>query len=188
MAEKHSEAPDFEAAFADAAKTGYANVEFESKSFTIVVPGQAMASGTHPFVGHEHFLPVPPSRAAYSDRTAWVMAELSKLAYIKFEDGKEKENDLVKALADGQFTNPTLFNSDYGTQGFLAVRNGEFAVLAFRGTEKNRSDILADLDARFLETPDGKAHRGFAKAFEAVEVDVRAAWLFHHERLHGRNA
>ena len=29
--------------------------------------------------------PVPSSRAAYSDRTAWLMAELSKLAYLRFE-------------------------------------------------------------------------------------------------------
>lgn len=175
MAENDSKDPNFDAIFAEAANAGYASVEIDGKEFTIVVPGMETASGTHPFIGHEHFIRIQKSRAAYSDRTAWTMAELSALAYIRFEDGKDKKNALVKALADGQFVNPVFFNSDYGTQGFLAIRVGEFAVLAFRGTEKNKDDILADLNARFLETPDGRAHKGFAKAFEAIEDDVRKA-------------
>lgn len=165
--------PAVEAALYEASKSGFSNVEYDGKTLTIVRPGLTLETGVQPFVGKEWFIPIQLKRAAYSDRTAWVMAELSQLAYTKFEDGKEQENVLVKALADAAFVRLHLFNSDYGTQGFLAVRLGEYAVLAFRGTETNKSDIMADLNARFLQTPDGKAHRGFAKAFEAVERDVR---------------
>jgi len=46
-------------------------------------------------------------------------------------------------------------------------------VLAFRGTEKNRKDILNNINARFYNTPSGIAHREFASAFESVERDIR---------------
>lgn len=42
----------------------------------------------------------PTARAAYSDRTAWLMAELSLLAYIKFEGSDEDMNMLSKELVD----------------------------------------------------------------------------------------
>ena len=33
----------------------------------------------------KELLQPPVGRAAYSDRTAWLMAEMSRLAYLKFE-------------------------------------------------------------------------------------------------------
>lgn len=53
---------------------------------------------------HEHFdaeklLSPPVKRAAYSDRTAWLMAEMSSLAYDKFEGGMTLEK-LAENLAE----------------------------------------------------------------------------------------
>lgn len=45
---------------------------------------------------HPELLSPPIARAAYSDRTAWLMAEMSSLAYLKFEGSQA----LVSALAD----------------------------------------------------------------------------------------
>lgn len=47
----------------------------------------------------------PRRRAAYSDRTAWLMAEMSKLAYFKFE--MPQENDLKK-LAEAFSKTPNI--------------------------------------------------------------------------------
>lgn len=41
-----------------------------------------------------HLLGAPVMRAAYSDRTAWLMSAMSELAYYPFED-----KDLVATLA-----------------------------------------------------------------------------------------
>lgn len=48
---------------------------------------------------HKELLSPPVARAAYSDRTAWVMAEMSRLAYEKFESDENSMNELAKKLA-----------------------------------------------------------------------------------------
>jgi hypothetical protein len=48
-----------------------------------------------PFFGAPELLSPPIKRAAYSDRTAWLMAEMSRLAYSKFEGGRS-----LKSLAE----------------------------------------------------------------------------------------
>lgn len=121
---------------------------------------------------HKELLNLPIRRAAYSDRTAWLMAEMSRIAYLKFE---ENIHVLEEALKEGGFEVVGIFNAK-GTQAFLAKRAVDrMAVLAFRGTEKDKiEDILADLDARFYHGENGaKIHNGFYKAFQAVEADVR---------------
>jgi len=122
----------------------------------------------------ELFIP-PIRRAAYSDRTAWLMAEMSKLAYLKFENGTQ---ELKAALAKAQFTLiEPVFNAG-GTQAFLAKREADrIAVLASPGTEKeDPKDIIADLNARFYTGAQGvRIHDGFYRAFHSVEKNVRAA-------------
>ncbi len=51
-------------------------------------------------------LGAPVSRAAYSDRTAWLMAEMSRLAYFKFE-GEDGLDALAEALM--QLDNKKMF-------------------------------------------------------------------------------
>ena len=121
----------------------------------------------------DRFLESPLERAAYSDRTAWLMATLSRLAYMPFDREEEARRNITATLADANLYLQKAFSDpDTGTQGFLAVRPGEFTVLVFRGTEKDRKDIFADLDTRFYKTPAGKAHRGFAVAYESVRNHI----------------
>lgn len=118
----------------------------------------------------------PILRAAYSDRTAWLMAEMSKLAYIKFEESEIKEGELRVSLQRADFNLITTFNSNNGTQAYLASRERDkMAVLAFRGTEKNSlKDIKTDLDARFyMDTEHAMIHNGFYLAFSCVEQEIR---------------
>lgn len=51
------------------------------------------------YFDNEKLMRPPTSRAAYSDRTAWLMAEMSRLAYYKFE-GSVDLADIAKALAE----------------------------------------------------------------------------------------
>ena len=77
---------------------------------------------------------IPPiKRAAYSDRTAWLMAGMSQISYLMFENS---DAELKTALLEASFELVRFFNCD-GTQSFLAKReNDKIAVLAFRGTQK----------------------------------------------------
>lgn len=49
---------------------------------------------------YPQLLTPPVARAAYSDRTAWLMAEMSRFAYLKFESDAELLDDLAKKLAE----------------------------------------------------------------------------------------
>jgi triacylglycerol lipase len=158
-------------------------------------------------------LSAPVMRAAYSDRTAWLMAAMSELAYYKFEDSDlvtklanelaamtgadaiaEKLDDVLSGTLGGgneetlkrllKFANFDLIKTyNRGeTQAFLAKRSqltGKgMLVLAFRGTEIVKKDILTDANA-FLTTLDGeeKVHSGFFQAFnhvkDAIDHDLK---------------
>ena len=125
----------------------------------------------------------PLSRAAYSDRTAWLMAKLSKLAYLPFdaqgEKGEQATRLLQQRLADGGFELVETF-SRKSTQAFLA-RNPRVGVVAFRGTQKNDfGDIVTDLRTRFYsknvtERWHEKIHSGFNDAYECIAADLEQA-------------
>jgi len=154
---------------------------------------------------------IPSYRQAYSDRTAWLMACLSELAYIKFNplfatderkrlflktiskhddkgdsksiltklidtvgyDHQQEKANLEKNLEILKMKLVSTFD-DGGTQAIL-VSNEQFAVLAFRGTEKGSvQDIKADLKAKTTQSETGgKIHQGFKEAFEKVSFDVQ---------------
>jgi hypothetical protein len=122
------------------------------------------------------FIP-PIARAAYSDRTAWIMASMSQLAYEKFEDGGEARQLLLEKLKGGGFALVAEFTSPKDdpyadTQAFLAS-NGEYAVLAFRGTEvSKRLDITTDITASMVSLIEGEVHRGFINAYKSVEIQI----------------
>jgi triacylglycerol lipase len=114
----------------------------------------------------------PIKRSAYSDRTAWIMAEMSRIAYLRFE---KDDVELKKALSTASFELISIFDRK-GTQAFLARNESDkMMVLAFRGTEKrDMRDIMTDLNARFYTDDKGnKTHVGFLKAFNAVEEVIR---------------
>ena len=117
-------------------------------------------------------MPSPPvSRAAYSDRMAWIMAHMAKLAYIKFEENELEVKHLEYGLQSGWFNLIKTFNQE-GTQAFLA-KNDEFVVLSFRGTQPDRwEDVKTDARVVKQKTIDGKVHTGFQQAFEDVKVPI----------------
>jgi hypothetical protein len=118
---------------------------------------------------------LPTWRAAYSDRTCSVMALFAQLAYLPFETAAGKK-DLVARLKEGEFKLIATFDKD-DTQGFLASRDGQFAVLAFRGTT-NLKDWLANLNAvrvKLPEKPRVMVHKGFYRAFKACQPEITAA-------------
>ena len=116
----------------------------------------------------------PIKRAAYSDRTAWLMAEMSRLAYLMFESN---DAELRTALLKADFALVRFFNCD-GTQAFLAKRDKDkMAVLVFRGTQKeDPRDIVTDLEVNFYQDQKGvKIHDGFYRAFKCIDNDIKNA-------------
>ncbi|MGH7025477.1 MAG: lipase family protein [Caulobacteraceae bacterium] len=123
---------------------------------------------------------LPTWRAAYSDRTAAMMATFSWLAYLPFEpDGKATLVDghrtksrpegpaaLAAHLKGGGFDLVEIFDWD-NVQAFLAKNTDQFAVLAFRGTA-NAQDWGINLNALTVPMegfPGVRVHRGFWQAF-----------------------
>jgi hypothetical protein len=146
----------------------------EIKSKTLI--SQKELDDAQAYFGANELLASPPvSRAAYSDRMAWVLASMAHLAYDKFEeDGKEKTL-LLKKLGGGGFKWVNGFvSTETDTQAFLVLKNDQsYAVLAFRGTEVTKSkDIITDAKARLASTIAGRVHGGFANAYQSVEPEI----------------
>ncbi len=134
---------------------------------------------------------LPTLRAAYSDRTAALMAAFSQNAYIAFDPPKSKrrrraagpslpmrdggEALLEQELRSGGFELVATFNID-DIQAYLSKKNHEFGVLAFRGTA-NFQDWLVDLNAipiRLENFRNIKIHRGFWGAYAHCMKDIEA--------------
>lgn len=117
-------------------------------------------------------LDLPVLRAAYSDRTSWLMARCSQLAYLHWEDSQNSE------LGDSLHELGLQFIRGFSvekTRAFLAS-NRRFAVLAFRGTEENMQNILTDIDVRFRKDKNGvKIADGFSRAYALVEKEIADA-------------
>ena len=118
----------------------------------------------------------PIARAAYSDRMAWILCSMADLAYDRFEDDEKACELFTLKLKGGGFRLVQIFNSEAtDTQAFLAA-NGDFAVLAFRGTEvKKKKDVLTDLRATQIVAIEGGVHRGFQGAYDSVKEEIEKA-------------
>jgi hypothetical protein len=128
------------------------------------------------FKDNDLLLNPPIKRAAYSDRMAWVLASMSHLVYDRFEDDRKAKELLEAKLAGGGFQLVKTFNSkETDTQAFL-VSNGEYAVLAFRGTEvTKRSDVKTDVQATMFSIIEGRVHTGFIRAYKSLEKEIEAS-------------
>ncbi|MBI5963417.1 MAG: lipase family protein [Chloroflexi bacterium] len=115
-------------------------------------------------------------RAAYSDRVAWMMAVMAKLAYIEFENSEEELFRLIFNLKSGGFELVSTFSKG-STQAFLA-KNDNLYVLAFRGTEPQKmGDINTDIRAYKLSTQQGRVHAGFQEAYEQVAEEIEKSLM-----------
>ena len=92
-----------------------------------------------------------PASTGFNRDIAWWLAECSRLAY-------ENKRRVYDELADAGFEFVIFFDT-LVTQGYLASHPGtaglgQFAVLAFRGTEKDWADILTDVAIFKSSLPD----------------------------------
>jgi triacylglycerol lipase len=131
---------------------------------------------------------VPTCRAPYSDRASALMALFCELAHDTFVAdqppvdqagaptvaGEAGRNELKRYLEAGSFRLVQVFNKD---QAFLAVREGHFAVLAFRGSEEKEFRDT-DLNFRLIPLPGISGvmvHRGFFEVFSRCKSEIEAA-------------
>ncbi|MFZ6723719.1 lipase family protein [Undibacterium sp. Ji49W] len=105
-------------------------------------------------------------------------AELSRLAYWRFEQGGEALAALENILGNAQLGKPQLFkNAESSTQAFaVSSADDNTSYLAFRGTQ---ADDMTDLitDIRFFPADwngRGKVHSGFLASFQSIEKELDA--------------
>jgi triacylglycerol lipase len=110
---------------------------------------------------------LPTWRAAFSERTAELMAKLALLAY---ESDPKKLSQLLNA---GQFTLLAAYDQD-GSQAFLARAN-DFAVVAFRGTDSYRdwkTNLMSETVLVETRLGDVEIHKGFKKAYDRIGAQL----------------
>lgn len=131
------------------------------------------------FKEKENLLTPPITRAAYSDRMAWIMACMAQLAYDRFEDDHTSLKLLMEKLRSGGFALiRTFYSKETDTQAFLAKSNDGYAVLAFRGTEvAKRQDIKIDTQALKVSVLEGRIHSGFRIAYDSVAKEIEKSVL-----------
>ena len=151
-----------------------------NRSAASLSDAQELTRAKEYFKDYDVLLNPPIFRAAYSDRMAWILASMSHLAYDRYEDDKNpKLLELFTAkLKSGGFKLLEIYNSpETDTQAFLAA-NGDYAVLAFRGTEvTSRKDIMTDAKAKRIVDIEGRVHGGFRAAFESVRQKIEKGIL-----------
>jgi triacylglycerol lipase len=120
---------------------------------------------------------IPTRRAAYSDRTAAMMAKIAMLTYIAFEDA-DKKKILNGILTHGRVKLLETLAA-HETEALVADTD-KFVVVAFRGTTSRR-DQRTDLQTRFTvsrvdienRSVSVSVHSGFYAAFKRVEAPLR---------------
>jgi hypothetical protein len=131
------------------------------------------------FKEKDNLLCPPLTRAAYSDRMAWILASMAELAYDRFEDKGQALELLNAKLEGGNFRLIKAFNApETDTQAFLVESSEGYAVLAFRGTEvTRRQDLMIDAKAMRVSVLEGRIHSGFRIAYESVAEEIEKCIL-----------
>jgi len=131
------------------------------------------------FKDQDNLLSPPITRAAYSDRMAWILASMADLAYDQFEEmGKAHKLFILKLKSGGFELLKTFHSRETDTQAFLAKSMEGYAVLAFRGTEiTKRHDLLIDAKAMKVSVLEGRIHSGFRIAYDSVAKEIEASVL-----------
>ena len=110
-------------------------------------------------------------------------AEISRLAYVQFEFGKEYEDIIRASLARIGFRNVAFFPAPsrpnpFDAQGFGAVDDKGNVIIAFRGTQADQfGDIRSDIRIRRRKIDKlGGIHEGFYETTESLRGDIEE-WL-----------
>jgi len=108
---------------------------------------------------------IPTFRAAYSDRTALLMAKLAYRAYTSFDVDDAAFRSFNDELCKQGFTAcKGLIDRDVGTAGYV-VDGSDIIVIVFRGTE-DTLDWMTNVNARFVALQGGtRVHTGFFQAY-----------------------
>ena len=120
--------------------------------------------------------PVPERGSPLEVQAAWA-ADAAMLAYARYGSTRMDGAEFSGILRNAGFTDVHPIGDCFAdgastARGFFAS-NDSYALLAFRGTEKdNRNDIAADMDALLISDQDGRVHRGFRRYFDSVRADV----------------
>ncbi|MCE2891871.1 lipase family protein [Aquidulcibacter sp.] len=120
-------------------------------------------------LGPDEAKSLPTWRAAFSERTAELMA---KLALLSYETDLEK---LSKLLNQGQFTLLASYDQA-GSQAFLA-RADDFAVIAFRGTDSYvdwKTNLMSETVSVDTRLGSVEIHKGFKKAYDRIGAQLLA--------------
>ncbi len=120
---------------------------------------------------------IPRRRAAYSDRMAALLAKLSLLSYIAFEEPAKKKL-LETALEQGGLKLVAAIAVE-DTEA-IVVEARDFLVVAFRGTTSKadrKTDFRISVNRVLVENHPQhvRVHAGFYSAFQLVENHVHAA-------------
>ncbi len=140
------------------------------------------------YFAHENLLSPPVKRAAFSDRTAYVMAEMSRLAYFRFEGGANLD-ELLKLAADFipdreqyQFFAELIKNAVISSEPAEA-ENLLRQILATRGFGLVRTFAHpeTDVQAFLCQHPEQDiailVFRGTEKKLKDIKADVKARLL-----------
>ena len=134
----------------------------------------------------KELLKPPVGRAAYSDRTAWLMAEMSRLAYLKFEGTAAARESIVDDLAE--LTDKAAIGAKLQEFEQLLLSSGdqrEALESELRGTDFhllrtfNSRDTQAILATR--EKPERLAilaFRGTEASFGDIKADLNARFVY----------
>ena len=108
---------------------------------------------------------IPTFRAAYSDRTALLMAKLAFRAYTSFHVDEFAFKTFSDELcAQGFLSCTKLVDNDAGTAGYV-VEGSDIIVIVFRGTE-DELDWKTNVNARLVALQGGtRVHTGFFQAY-----------------------
>jgi triacylglycerol lipase len=111
---------------------------------------------------------IPTFRAAYSDRTALLMAKLAHRAYVRFDADDEAFASFSGDLASlGLRECDKLIDPDVGTAGFVVASDDLIAVV-FRGTE-DELDWRSNVRAAWIVLQGGvRVHTGFFQAYRPI--------------------
>ena len=115
---------------------------------------------------------IPTYRAAYSDRTALLMAKLARRAYQPFHIDDSAFGAFSKEFGGiGLVECVRLVHAKAGTAGFV-VAGPDIIIVVFRGTE----DILdwrTNLRVKLVELQGGvQVHRGFYAAYAPIKKEM----------------
>ena len=120
--------------------------------------------------------PPPGPGSPVEVEAAWA-ADAAMLAYARYGSTRMTEDEFTgilrgAGLADVHLLGDCFVDNASTARGFFAA-NDSYALLAFRGTEKdNAHDVAADADIPLVDSRAGRVHRGFRRYLDSVSADV----------------